>query len=143
MGRREEILEHLSVYNFRGQDSFDLSDVFIGNGIEGDDANELIDDFAKRFDVDMGGFLYYFHYVGDEPPGHRRVLPIDRHGQVYPFIPVSLDILTASAEAGKWILAYPDHEVRTSLRSKLVLFGFLTLLAVLIIDFIWRTFITK
>jgi hypothetical protein len=118
---RDEFFALLRPYGFEDPQGFDFSDIFVANGIEGDDADELVDDFAKRFDVDMTHFYEhdYFHYVANEPPGHRRVLPIDTQGKVVPFIPISLDMLVTSAEAGKWVLDYPEHTVRMSLRSRL------------------------
>lgn len=141
MDIHDEILSFLTAYGLHGKKRFNCSDVFIANGFEGDDANELVDDFAKRFNVDMTRFIehWYFHYIGDEPPGHRRVLPIDIHGKVLPFIPVSIDMLAASAEAGKWILSYPEHTVRTCLRSRLALIGFCAVFIIVLTSYV-RTF---
>jgi hypothetical protein len=139
---REEIISLLTDYGYHGQKRFDFSDIFVANGIEGDEANELVDDFAKRFDVDMTRFYEhdYFHYVANEPPGHRRVLPIDIHGKVLPFIPVSIDMLAASAEAGKWNLSYPEHTVRTSLRSRLALPIFTIIFVGALSAYLWTSF---
>ncbi len=141
MAIRDEILSLLTAYGLHGQKRLDCSDIFIANGFEGDDASELVDDFAKHFNVDMTRLFehWYFHYIGDEPPGHRRVLPIDVHGKVLPFIPVNIDMLATSAEAGKWVFSYPEHTVRTSLRSRLALIGFCSVLTVALTSYL-RTF---
>ena len=142
MAIRDEFFALLRPYGFEDSQGFDFSDIFVANGIEGDDADELVDDFAKRFDVDMTRFYEhdYFHYIANEPPGHRRVLPIDVHGKVLPFIPVSIDMLAASAEAGKWVFSYPEHTVKTSLRSRLALPVFTIILIGALSAYLWTGF---
>lgn len=52
-----------------GSDKLPAADVdlFDGLGVVGDDCFEFITAFAKRFDVDMAGYLWYFHH-GEEGP---------------------------------------------------------------------------
>lgn len=78
-------------------------------GIEGDDFFELEQAFAKRFNVDMSGYLWYFHH-GEEgmnigallfPPPNLRVESI----------PVTLTLLLDAANSGEWPLQYPAHEL--------------------------------
>ena len=86
------------------------TDLFHDLGIDGDDFFELEEAYAKRFCVDMSNYLWFFHH-GEEgafnlgglffPAPYCRV---DR-------MPVTPKILLDSANAGKWILEYPPHEV--------------------------------
>ena len=92
----------------------ELDDLLGAFGMEGDDANEFLEAYADRFGVDMSGFRWEFHYVADEPPFRRRVLPVDRDGKVIPFLPVTLRQLTRAAEAGQWQFDYPEHRIRIS-----------------------------
>lgn len=130
MSIREDILALVVEYSTVDPRHFDPSDVFIGNGIEGDDADELLKAFAEAFDVDLSQFIDYFHFVGDEPPMGRREFPVDADGKVIPFWPVTLDMLVDAAEAGHWTLVYPEHEVRTSLWWRVFEYGALALLLV-------------
>ena len=89
-------------------------DLFGAFGMEGDDANEFLEAYADRFGVDMSGFRWEFHYVADEPPFRRRVLPVDVNGEVIPFMPVTLHQLIRAAETGRWRFDYPEHTIRIS-----------------------------
>ena len=85
------------------------TDLFGELGVDGDDCGEFLQAFAQRFDVDMAGFLWFFHH-GEEgyspfswifPPPDRRV------GR----IPVTPGLLLASANAGKWAVDYPAYSL--------------------------------
>ena len=73
--------------------------------------DEMLEAFSKRFDVNMDGFIWYFHH-GDEPadpPGKLKFLkaPYDK---VDP-IPVTPEVLRVAAESGYWPIEYPEHDV--------------------------------
>ncbi len=95
----------------------DTSPLFGGGLLEGDDADEFLEAFAIRFNVDLSNFLLYFHCIGDEPPVWRRVLPIDADGKVIPFQPITVVDLVKAAEVGRWEWDYPEHTVRHSWRN--------------------------
>jgi hypothetical protein len=80
-------------------------------GCSGDDFDELIDDYAKRYKVNMGNYLWYFH---TDEEGHSNSI-----GRVFfkaPYervkhIPVTPTLLLESANEGKWLLTYPEHKL--------------------------------
>lgn len=102
----------------------DDSDLSLDLGIEGDDWDDLLLEFQRKFAVNLDGFVWYFHH-GEEgfyplwlfvPPPNRRV----KH------IAVTPQVLLASARLGRWAIAYPPHvipEGRPDLTSWWVLRG--------------------
>ncbi len=88
---------------FSRQAKPDPEDILGWLGFDGDDANELIEGFAKEFGVDLTGFDPWLHYVPDEPPGRRRWHAVDPEtGKELPLFPISVRDLVAAAEAGIW-----------------------------------------
>lgn len=78
-------------------------------GVDGDDFFELEDAFSREFGVDMSGYRWYFHH-GEEGANIGRWFvpaPYDRVRE----IPVTPQLLLDSANAGKWIVEYPDHQL--------------------------------
>lgn len=78
-------------------------------GCSGDDFDELIDEYAKKFNVDLDKYLWFFH---TDEEGHSNSIgriffkaPYERVKQ----IPVTPTLLLNSANEGKWLLVYPDH----------------------------------
>jgi hypothetical protein len=80
-------------------------------GIDGDDAFELMDDFGRRFEVDMSKYLWYFHH-GEEGvniggivfrPPYRRVSRI----------PLSTDLMLEAMQTKEWPVLYPAHRLPT------------------------------
>jgi hypothetical protein len=78
-------------------------------GCWGDDFHELIDEYSKKFNVDMTSYLWYFHSneeglsIGGifiKPPYERVTL-----------ISVTPTILLDCANQGKWLLKYPEHNL--------------------------------
>lgn len=99
-------------------------------GIEGDDFFELEQTFSKRFNVDMSGYLWYFHH--DEEGMNLGALlflpPSRRVGR----IPVTVALLLDAANSGKWPLQYPAHQLprrRYDLAVNLVVVGVCGLIA--------------
>jgi len=88
-------------------------------GVWGDDWHELLGAYAQRFNVDMSGYLWYFH-TRDEgvgsigglffPPPHRRVTQI----------PVTIGMLKDFARSGAWGIEYPKHRIPTKRYDVLV-----------------------
>ena len=86
-------------------------DLLNDQGVCGDDFHELIDEYAKIFNVDMTGYLWYFH-AGEEggwnsiggsflKPPYERVI----------HIPVTPTLLLESANKGRWDIQYPPHKL--------------------------------
>lgn len=44
---------------------FNSSDIFLGNGMHGDDAFDFIEEFATKFSVNLDDYRWYFHH-GEE-----------------------------------------------------------------------------
>lgn len=79
-------------------------------GLDGDDFFELEQAFARRFGVDMSGYRWYFHHAEEGlmslggllfPPPNARV----------GHIPITVTLLLNSANAGRWLIDYPAHQV--------------------------------
>jgi acyl carrier protein len=75
-------------------------------GVDGDQFDELMGEFAERFGVDMSGYLWYFHHGADDGPD-----PADLffRPQSYDQITVTPRLLLESANAGRWLVEYPPH----------------------------------
>ena len=97
-------------------------DILRASGMDGDDANEFLEDFAKQFSVDMTDFLWFFHFIADEPPNYRRVKPIGQDGRAIKFIPITPKLLAEAANEGRWMLEYPVHQVQTSYLPTILMF---------------------
>ena len=78
-------------------------------GIVDLDLEELLDEFAERFGVDMSGYLWYFHSdeEGVSPGRWFFPAPQDRVTK----IPLRLGILHRAAELGRWPVEYPEHSL--------------------------------
>jgi hypothetical protein len=101
-------------------------------GVYGDDMNDLLAAYARRFGVDLSGYLWYFH-TGEEgfnpggvffPPPNARV----------PKIPITVGMLHDFAQHGRWAVEYPQHEPsqsRWDIRlNQLLVLGFLCVVLV-------------
>ena len=78
-------------------------------GITGDDFFELMDAFAKEFNVDMAEFLWYFHTREEGTNLGSTFFPSP--DQRVERIPISLDNLVNMAQSGKWSVDYPAHKL--------------------------------
>lgn len=102
----------------------------------GEDFNELMDAYSKRFNVDMSDYRWYFHTqeegfnIGSmvfNPPNER----VER-------IPVTPKMLAEFAVHGKWGVAYPEHQLpkyRLDLAFNTLLF--LLMLCWVLYRFVW------
>ena len=110
----------------------DDTDLFDTLGIEGDDASEFMDAFAKKFGVDGSDYRWYFHH-GEEghnfggwffKPPYRRVARIA----------ITPAILNEAVSTKRWPVVYPDHRlsrVRWDIRlNRALVVGCLILLVI-------------
>jgi acyl carrier protein len=88
-------------------------------GIDGDDFFDLIDQFSRRFAVEMSAYRWYFHH-NEEGVNFGAALFDDRPSSYVGRIPVTPKILLQSANAGKWVIPYPPHELPTHRRDLIV-----------------------
>ncbi len=96
-------------------------------GCTGDDFHELMDAYSDRFNVDMSGYLWYFHTTEEGYNlGGLFFLSPDKRVQR---IPVTLDLLVDSALNRKWTVNYPPHKIpnkRWDIRINVII-GFVVL----------------
>ena len=76
-------------------------------GCYGEDFDELMSAYSKKFHVDMTSYLWYFHTKeeGNSFGGMVFKAPNERVKR----IPVTPIVLVDSANNGKWIISYPEH----------------------------------
>ncbi|KIC11859.1 hypothetical protein RA19_04275 [Leisingera sp. ANG-M1] len=110
---QQEILDFAAQFSGGKSKGAGQDDLLGAFGLEGDDANEFLDAFAERYGVDFSGFLWESHYNADEPPGRRRVLPLDVSGKIIPYQPITLELLEKAVLAGRWSYEYPEHTIKT------------------------------
>lgn len=103
-------------------------------GVVGDDFHEMIEEYAKTFEVDMTKYLWYFHADEEgqnfgalffKPP----YLRVDR-------IPVNPRLLSEFAENKKWCMDYPEHKLPNK-RIDLVINQIFIILSIIIALIIW------
>jgi hypothetical protein len=103
-------------------------------GVVGDDFHEMIEEYAKTFEVDMTKYLWYFHADEEgqnfgalffKPP----YLRVDR-------IPVNPRLLSEFAENKKWCIDYPEHKLPNK-RIDLIINQIFIILSVIIALRIW------
>ena len=73
-------------------------------GVDGDDADELLDAYARRFGVDLAAFEFS-RYFGEEPnlmAFAHWVRDLWR-GDARPTRPLTIAMLAAAAERGRWV----------------------------------------
>jgi hypothetical protein len=86
-------------------------DLLNDQGVCGDDFHELIDEYAKVFNVDMAGYLWYFH--ADEEGGWNSIggsffkPPYQR----VTHISVTPALLLEIANKGRWDIKYSPHKL--------------------------------
>lgn len=78
-------------------------------GVYGDDMADFLDAYAERFDVDMSGYLWYFH-TGEEGQNIGALFFASPNARVE-HIPVTPALLLRRARLGTWDVDYPDHDV--------------------------------
>ena len=86
----------------------DDSDIERDLGCTGDDFFELMEAYQKEHDVDMSGFLWYFHSYDE---ASATFSPFTRHTPTDEVerIPVTVALLTECANQGRWFVDYPQH----------------------------------
>lgn len=133
MTRLEEVnalLEHHSgVYPNHSN-----TDIFGEMGIIGDDFHEVIETYAKKYKVDMSGYLWYFHADEEGSGGIGAAFfkpPYDRIKR----IPVTPSMLADFSETKQWKINYPPHKIPKR-RIDLIINAML-LIALLISFVVW------
>ncbi len=100
-------------------------------GVYGDDMDDLLIAYEKQFDVELTGYVWYFH-TGEEgfpnigglffPPPNERVQQI----------PITIGMLHDFAQRGRWDVKYPEYKPPgfrfDRLINRIVAFGLLALI---------------
>lgn len=84
------------------------TDIFFDLGITGDDFHELIENYAKNYEVDMTNYLWYFHVNEEGSPGIGGFFfrpPYERVQR----IPITPQLLAECIVSKKWNIEYPQH----------------------------------
>lgn len=103
-----EIKNFLEDYSGVHQESAD-TDILLDMGVSRDDFDEMIEKYAEKYQVDMSGYLWYFH-SDEEGFGMGRFFfkpPYERVKR----IPVTPKMLADFAVTKKWKIEYPHHKV--------------------------------
>lgn len=102
------------------------TDIYKDMGVVGDDFHEMIEKFAKQYQVDMTDYLWYFHAdeEGQSIGGVFYKAPYQKVQRI-PFTP---KMLAYFIETKKWKIDYPKHDTPKSrpdlLINKIVVFSF-------------------
>jgi len=107
MSTTNEIIEFVKEYSGINNITDD-TDIF-NAGITGDDFDELIEKFAKKYSVEMTNYLWYFH--SNEDGWNTGELFFDPPYKRVKRIPVTPSVLTEFATKGKWDIEYPKHKI--------------------------------
>ena len=103
-------------------------DLFERFRIDGGNCDEFVTKFSAAFDVNLSGYLWYFHH-GEEPhPGLLFQVFWPPPDQRVARIPISPRILLASANAGAWTIEYPEHSLPKRRHDIIAGWVFLTLI---------------
>ncbi|CAL2101367.1 conserved protein of unknown function [Tenacibaculum sp. 190130A14a] len=132
MNNLKQIIDFIKEETGNNQISKD-SDICDGIGIYGDDFHELIDAYAKKFNVDMTNYLWYFH--AEEEGYNIGGLFFDPPYKRVKRIPITPQMLTDFSMSGKWSLNYPKHSIPNK-RIDLIINRFFFFLAILFLA-IW------
>src|SRR5690606_32070321 len=106
--RTDDIIDF--VYNYTSCEKVNEdSDIYSDLDLVGDEFHEFMEAYAKKYEVDMSAYLWYFH--GDEEgmnigglffkPPYARVTRL----------PVTPRILAEFANSHKWRIPYPAHHL--------------------------------
>jgi hypothetical protein len=93
---------------FRGQLT-EKTSLYPALGIYGDDMDDFLTAYSKRFGVDMSAYLWYFHTGDEGGPGPGALFFPPPNWQVAE-IPITLDMLHDFAQRGRWGVKYPKHK---------------------------------
>ena len=78
-------------------------------GIYGDDTSNFLEAYAEHLDVDMSGYLLYFH-TGEEGQNFGALFFAPPDARVE-HIAITPALLLRCARSGSWDVNYPEHEI--------------------------------
>jgi hypothetical protein len=95
-------------------------DIFGDVGLIGDDFHEMMEEYAKKYSVDMSTYLWYFHANEEGSGGLGQMLFAPPYRQVKR-IPITPLMLVDFANQGKWNINYPETKVKNLKRYDLLI----------------------
>lgn len=108
------------------------SDVFAKVGVSGDDCDDLMITYQKKYQVDMSEYLWYFHH---EEEGSWNTIGgsfFQRPNERVKRIPITPKMLTEFANSKKWTVDYPEHNLPKYRYDIIINWSFIILLIILI-----------
>jgi len=116
------------------------SDICDGIGITGDDFHELIEKFSSKFNIDLTGYLWYFH-TEDEGLFSFGALFFDPPFNRVKRIPIFVTDLLEFANKGKWDIKYPEHQLPKRRYDLLINIGISGIILIFILVYLITKFI--
>jgi hypothetical protein len=80
-------------------------------GVYGDDFFELIEEFSKKFNVDISSCLWYFHTREEGSIHSIGAAFFKSPNETVTHIPLTPLMLCEFAKDGKWNIQYPKHRI--------------------------------
>lgn len=87
------------------------SDVFAEVGVSGDDCDDLMITYQKKYQVEMSEYLWYFHHEEEGSWNSIGGSFFRRPNERVKKIPITPKMLTEFANSKKWKIDYPEHEL--------------------------------
>nr|WP_294903084.1 DUF1493 family protein [uncultured Lacibacter sp.] len=107
-----------------------VTDIFNELSCVGDDFHELIEKYALQFNVDMSSYLWYFH-ADEEGVNFGGVIFKPLYARVQR-IPVTPEMLLQFANAGAWMIDYPEHKIPKYRMDVYITWLFVVLIGILV-----------
>jgi hypothetical protein len=104
----DEISNFLEYYSGVHPDNPNI-DIWGDMGVVGDDFHEMMENYSKQYDVDLSGYLWYFHT--DEEGTNIGGLFFKPPYQRVKRIAVTPKMLADFIQTKKWLVNYPPHEI--------------------------------
>lgn len=106
----KEIIQFLKEETFEDEITSE-TDIFNECGVGGDDCDDLLNAYQKKYEVDMSEYLWYFHHEEEGSwnsfGGSFCKSPNERVTR----IPITPKMLTEFANSKKWTIDYPEHKL--------------------------------
>lgn len=108
------------------------SDVFAEVGVSGDDCDDLMITYQKKYQVDMSEYLWYFHHEEEGSWNSIGGSFFQRPNERVKRIPITPKMLTEFANSKKWSVDYPEHNLPKYRYDIIINWSFIILLIILI-----------
>ena len=87
-----------------------ISTLYSDLGLVGDDFDEFLEEYENQFDVNMQGYLWYFH-TSEESFLNLFSRIFKTPDKRVSHIPATLEMLRDFANSKKWSVDYPEHYI--------------------------------